>query len=125
MTHFNKESLYKILLVISYVPLVLQGVFYLWIGEVYPFMIGLFLICTSYYFIAHTSYRTRMIKVWSILLIGYGFIRAALHILMFVESSGVPSGIYYQFDFWFGVRSGLYILLGIYLLSFRRKLVLA
>lgn len=110
----------KMLYLLSFLPLAIQGMTHILIGNIYPLGIGLLLIGFLIY-LSKTN-PSKAIKIWSILLIGFGTVRVALHLLMYIDAGGVPSAIYYQFNFWYGLKSMLYIILGIFLYRKRKDI---
>jgi len=64
-----------------------------------------------------------ILKLWGILLVGYGLIRFALVGLVFIAESGVPSDIYYQFDIWYFIISIFTVSVGIWIINKRKVLL--
>lgn len=116
-------SLHETLLVLSFVLIIIKSIEYLFIGVFYPLLISLLLLSPFIYcFFKEKCNLRKIIKYWSILIICYGTIRVLLHVLTFIDSGGIPSSAYYQFTLWYGIKSILYISLGVILLL-KRKLI--
>lgn len=117
------DKLYETLLIVSFIPSIIKSITYLLVGILYPLLILTLLTSPFLYiYLKRKNYTSKLIKYWSILLIGYGLLRIVLYTLILIKPSGVPSGAFYQFTFWYTFKSVFYILLGICLLS-KRKLI--
>ena len=132
MIHFqdiknlNRETS---LLILSMLLLLIKGLVYIFIGVIYPLGIGLLLLLPLLYgYLKGGKKIQKAVKYWSVLVICYGLIRILLNAFIYVDDSGVPSGAYYQFTVWYGLKSISYVILGIYLfiqrkeISFQQKL---
>lgn len=114
---------YDYVLILSFALIFIKGFEYLLIGVVYPIAcVILLMIPFIYCYFKKQCNIPKIIKYWSILVLCYGLTRVLLHLFARVYSSGVPSGAYYQFTIWYGVKSILYIGLGVILLL-KRKLM--
>ncbi len=120
MTEQKKTFRYHLLFILSFIPLLVQGIIYINIGNIYPLSIGFLLIGFLLYYLKRNT--SKAIKTWSILLICFGFVRILLHALMHIDSGGIPSAIYYQFNFWYGLKSVLYVVLGGFLYRKRKHI---
>ena len=125
MIHFqdiknlNRETS---LLILSILLLLIKGLTYIFIGIIYPLGIGLLLLLPLLYgYLKGGKKLQKAVKYWSILVICYGLIRILLNIFIHVDGGGVPSGAFYQFTIWYGLKSISYAILGIYLLVQRRQ----
>ncbi len=116
------NKLYEILLIVSFIPIIIKSIEYLLAGIFYPFLIMIILTSPFLYLFKKKKNTPKLIKYWSILLIGYGLLRIVLHTLIITKPSGVPSGAFYQFTFWYTFKSVFYILFGISLFI-KRKLI--
>lgn len=118
------NKLYEILLIVSFIPSIIKSFEYLLAGILYPFLILLSLTSPFLYvYLKQKNYTSKLVKYWSILLIGYGLLRILLHTLIIIKPSGVPSGAFYQFTFWYTTKSVLYVLFGICLFTKRNLIV--
>ena len=114
---------YEQLLLLSFILILIKGFTYLFLGVYYPLLIALLLLLPFLYTYFKRGFKfQRAIKYWSILVICYGMVRILLHIITRFNSDGVPSGAYYQFTIWYGIKSILYVTLGVVLLR-KRKLI--
>ncbi len=125
MIHFqdiknlNRETS---LLLLSMLLLLIKGLVYIFIGVIYPLGIGLLLLLPLLYgYLKGGEKFQKAVKYWSVLVICYGLIRILLNVFIYVDDSGVPSGAYYQFTVWYGLKSISYVILGIYLLVQRKQ----
>ena len=125
MIHFqdiknlNRETS---LLLLSMLLLLIKGLVYIFIGVIYPLGIGLLLLLPLLYgYLKGGKKFQKAVKYWSVLVICYGLIRILLNVFIYVDDSGVPSGAYYQFTVWYGLKSISYVILGIYLLVQRKQ----
>ena len=116
---------YELVLLFSFLLILIKGFGYLFIGLVYPLLIAILLLTPFIYGYFRPQFNFRKtIKYWSILVMCYGIIRILLNIMMYIDSSGVPSGAYYQFTIWYGLKSVLYVLLGLVLFLKRKSIFL-
>lgn len=117
----NKTN-YTYLLYFSFLPLIFQGVRYLGIGYVYPVLIAFLLVGGTLYVLHYKKkWSAKSIKIWCLLLLGYAFMRVALSLLVAIDNSGVPSGIFYKMTSWYHIKTFLFFVLG-YLCFTKRKL---
>jgi len=128
MTLLHKIKLYttyELLLLLSFVLIVIKGFEYLFIGIVYPLLIAILLLIPFIYGYFKPQFNfQKAIKYWGILVFCYGLTRILMNLFVIVAPSGVPSGAYYQFTFWYGLKSVLYVLLGLVLFLKRKSIFL-
>ena len=92
---------YELLLISSLVLILIKGLTYLLIGIIYPLLISLALLGPFIYcYLKRQCNISRTIKYWSVLVTCYGIVRILLHVIISINSDGVPSGAYYQFTWW-------------------------
>jgi len=116
---------YELLLLLSFAFILAKDFEYLFIGIYYPLVIVVLLLSPFLYGYFKTQYNfSKTIKYWGILVLCYGLIRVLLNIIVHINSSGVPSGAYYQFTIWYGLKSVLYVLLGLVLFLKRKSIFL-
>jgi|GEM_PF-2560585 len=116
---------YEMLLLSSFVFILFKGFEYLFIGIVYPLLIAIVLLTPFIYGYLKPGFKfQKAIKYWGILVLCYGLTRILLNIFVLVAPSGVPSGAYYQFTIWYGIKSILYSVLGIVLFLKRKNIFL-
>ena len=116
---------YELLLTLSLMLILIKGLTYLLIGIIYPLLISLALLSPFIYcYFKKRCKLSKTIKYWSILILCYGIVRILLNSIIYIDSSGVPSEAYYQFTLWYGIKSLLYIALGIVLLLKRKHIFL-
>ena len=116
---------YEVLLIISVILILIKSFEYLLIGIIYPLLISIIILSPFIYhcFKKHSNLQ-KIIKYWSFFIIAYGIIRLLLNGLIYIDSRGIPSGIYYQFTFWYAVKTISYVALGIVLLLKRKQIFL-
>ena len=126
MIHFqdiknlNRETS---LLILSMLLLLIKGLVYIFIGVIYPLGIGLLLLLPLLYgYLKGGKKLQKAVKYWSVLVICYGLIRILLNVFIYADDSGVPSGAYYQFTVWYGLKSISYVILGVYLFIQRKEI---
>ncbi|WP_219011204.1 hypothetical protein [Aquimarina litoralis] len=118
------NNISELLFIGSFIPIFIQSIEYLFIGLIYPFLIMTLLISPFIYmFLKRKNYTQKLIKYWCILLTCYGLLRIALFVLVTVMPSGVPSGAFYQFTFWYTTKSIWYVIFGICLFTKRKRIV--
>ncbi len=114
---------YELLLVLSFILILIKGLEYLFIGIIYPLLISILLLFPFVYRYFKPQFNFRKtIKYWSVLVLSYGLIRVLLHLIISINSDGVPSGAYYQFTLWYGLKSVFYVLVGIVLFLKRKHI---
>ena len=122
MTDLFKKT-YTYILMISFFPMLWNGIHYSFIGLFYPMLIALLLLSLIIYFVFGNR-REKLVaaKSWSILLIGYSIIRFGMLALTFIDDGGIPSAIYYQPNSWFFVKNCLFFVVGVWLYHNRMAL---
>ncbi len=124
MISIKRTNRFVLLLFLSFIPFTVQVVTYLFIGNIYPLLLAMVLVTPFVYFLKKKSNTPKAVKYWSLLIICYGTVRLLLHLLCHLDSSGIPSGVYYQFTIWYAIKSVLYIILGWFLFTKRKYLEL-
>jgi hypothetical protein len=121
-TQIKLSKRYLYILYLSFLPLLTKGVTYLLLGSWHFIILSLIIIASILYNIhISKSKSSKIIKVWSLLLIGYGVIRLLLaSINLFIDS--IESTIVYQLTLWYHFQSMLYILFGVVLFTKRLKI---
>ena len=112
----------ELILLFSFIPIIVQVIPYLFIGNAYPLLLAMVLASPFFYFVKKKKNLPKAIKYWSLLIICYGTVRLLLHLLCYIEPKGIPSGVYYQFTFWYAIKSIFYVLLGSCLFVKRRQI---
>jgi hypothetical protein len=112
---------YRYLLYLSFVPLLLHGLQYAWIGSPYILIFGALITYTVLYQVKNSKpFASKTIKIWSWLMLCYGVMRILLaSVNLFMDA--MESAIVYQLTLWYIIKSVLYILLGLFLFFTNRK----
>ncbi|WP_394746975.1 hypothetical protein [Spongiimicrobium salis] len=118
-------NVYEKVFVFSFIPLLIKMFNYLFIGVFYPMLIGVLLMSPFLYcYWKPNANIQKAITYWGIMILCYGVLRVLLNIIIRIDSSGVPSGDFYQFTFWYALKSVGYCIMGILLLLKRKKIFL-
>lgn len=121
ISEIKRLDRYQILLYLSILLFLLKGLEYAVLGLPYPLAIALILLSPLLLLRAkRQKLLLRVLKYWSILVISYGLYRVVLQVFVHAHGSGVPSAAYYQFTFWYGIKTLLFVLIGRYLFLKRR-----
>lgn len=106
----------KTIFLISLTPMLINALDYLLIGSYLPMLIALgVLIPVSYGFYIKSSFWS--FRYWGGLLVGYGVVRSAIHLLVNSVGGGVESSIVYQLTIWFHLKNMALIGIGCLLVS--------
>ena len=118
----NKSNM-RYLLYFSFLPLLIHGVIYLEIGAPYIFILFLTVVAILVYILHfRKSHISKMIKIWSLLLISYGIVRFLLaSVNLFMDS--IESTITYQLTLSYHIQSLIYIIIGLIVYLNRSKMM--
>ncbi len=111
---------YKAIFAISLVPMLINALEYLLIGSYYPMLIAFgALIPVFYGFYAKDSFWS--FRYWGGLLVSYGLVRSAIHLMVNSVGGGVESSIVYQLTIWFHLKNLALIGIGYLLINQSKK----
>jgi len=120
--YFKNMPRHYALFLISFIPVIFKGLEYLAIGVAYPLLVLVILSIPFLLLFFVTKNYKKAIKYWSLLIIGYSIIRVFLIIIALIDSSGIPSGIFYQFTWFYYLKTIGFFMLGWTCLVKRRKI---
>lgn len=117
----NRLSRKHTILVLSCLPVFIHTIQHLFAQSFFPFLILMLLAVLFAFLWSIKAVKVQTIlKLWGILLLGYGLMRFALVALVFIAESGVPSDIYYQLDAWYFIISIFTVSVGIWIINNRK-----
>ncbi len=107
-------------LLVSFLPLLIHVIRHLMTYSYFPLLFTLLLVIVfTILWKLRIITSALLVKIWSIVLIGYGIIRLVLSVLVLLTGNSVPSDVYFQIDIWYFSMSVFVLFSGIWI--FRRK----